>query len=577
MSRFVLVLTACLTLVGSLTADELRYKDVLVQQLANRVPGILKTLDPESGRFGSGIWICRDQHPMYPLAVAYSVQSGQNPYYKDQELLNVIIKSADPLIENMDEQGRWVFAKKDGSTWGMIWMPWTYSRWIRTFALIEKDMPQEDRERWEQALTLGYTGISKHCLGSVHNIPAHHAMGLYLAGQVLKRPEWSRQAAEFLGKVASHQSAAGYWSEGGGPVVLYNFVYVDAIGTYYAMSGDADVLPALEKAALFHRHFTYPNGRNVETVDQRNPYHDTVSTGNVGFTFSAAGRTYLKRQWDHIGMDHLDPDLMASLILYGEEGLLESAEEGAEEEFVLREEGEERAMTLRRGPWFICLSAYTSPVSTSRWIQDRQNLMSIFHDRVGLIIGGGNTKLQPAWSNFTVGNMDLLKHTPGETKPNFLPQGDLIHVPEKATLLRTPMPGLALDYGSESCRIEVNVVNDSSLEIRLETTTRSELPVLAHLTLLPHLNEKLILGKEREVILTEEPLHVSAAELQGQLSFAGYRLRLPESAELHWPALPHNPYRKDGRATAEEGRIEIRIPFDSEHAGRCVLLEVSGR
>jgi len=43
---------------------------------------------------------------------------------------------------------------------------------------------------------------------------------------------------------------------------------------------------------------------------------------------------------------------------------------------------------------------------------------------------------------------------------------------------------------------------------------------------------------------------------------------------LHWPALPHNPYRKDGRAEASEGRLEIRIPFDREHTRYDISIEV---
>ena len=35
------------------------------------MPPILKTYHAESGRFGSGIFICSDQNLMYPLAVAY--------------------------------------------------------------------------------------------------------------------------------------------------------------------------------------------------------------------------------------------------------------------------------------------------------------------------------------------------------------------------------------------------------------------------------------------------------------------------------------------------------------------------
>ena len=67
---------------------------------------------------------------------------------------------------------------------------------------------------------LGFTGISKRCLGGVHNIPTHHAMGLYAAGRALDRPEWCEQTADFMKTVIGRQTPSGYWSEGAGPVVL---------------------------------------------------------------------------------------------------------------------------------------------------------------------------------------------------------------------------------------------------------------------------------------------------------------------------------------------------------------------
>jgi len=569
------VLAVAVSVAGLANADDLTYKDRLIERLAESVPGILKTFDSESGRFGSGIWICRDQHPMYPLAVAYATQAEGNRYYKDPELLKVIVKSGDPLIENMDERGRWIFEKKDGSTWGMIWMPWTYSRWIRTLALVRDDMPAEDRRRWEEALALGYTGISKHCLGHVHNIPAHHAMGLYAAGKMFDRPEWCKQAGDFLIKVAAHQSEAGYWSEGIGPVVLYNFVYVDALGTYYAMSKDKRVLPALAKAAAFHRHFTYPGGQNVETVDGRNPYHDRISAGNVGFTFSPTGRAYLQNQWSRLGIDNLDADLIASVILYGEEGSVDepSADE-AEQVFTLTEGGADRAATMRHGPWFVCLSAYTAPVPKSRWIQDRQNLVSIYHEKTGLILGGGNTKLQPAWSNFTVGDTSLLSHTPGDTSPDFQPKGDLYHVPCSAAPVLEPTIGLDLTYCRETCRVRIRPKDAQTLEYRIETNGESGLPVAAHLTLIPHMRQTLETGAGQKVTIGEAAVSLSPEEIGGQVTYAGYRLHLPSTASLHWPLLPHNPYRKDGRASPEEGRIEIRIPFDEAHRQHAITLRV---
>jgi hypothetical protein len=112
-----------------------------------------------------------------------------------------------------------------------------------------------------------------------------------------------------------------------------------------------------------------------------------------------------------------------------------------------------------------------------------------------------------------------------------------------------------------------------TLALMLEATARSGLPVAAHLTLLPHLGETVETGAGHVFRLDETPVAFSAEELGGSVRHAGYRLRLPETASLHWPALPHNPYRKDGRATAAEGRIEIRIPFDRAHPKHEIILE----
>lgn len=588
MRTMLIAVIGTLLAAGSSRADELRYKEQLLATLVEQVPGILRSFDPETGRFGSGIWICGDQHAMYPLAAAYATPGEGNQYYKSAELLQVIIKAGDLLIEKADEQGRWIFEKKDGSTWGMIWMPWTYSRWIRTFGLIEDDMPADARRRWAQALELGYSGISKYALGSVHNIPTHHAMGLYAAGTILQRPEWCRQAAEFMHRVVAAQSEGGYWSEGGGPVVRYNLVYVDAVGTYYALSGDEYVLPALEKAAAFHRHFTYPSGYNVETIDGRNPLDvlfpsadsqhplpEAIARGNVGFTFSAAGRAYLEHQWKMLGLDRLDPDLIASLLVYGQEGPIEERPPGdAGETFVLAEGGVDRAATVRRGPWFVCLSAYTSPIVDSRWIQDRQNFLSIYHDATGVIVGGGNTKLQPAWSTFTVGDTALLVHKPGDENPVFFPAGELYHVPSQATLVLNPEPGLDLVYGPAVCQLRLRVIDAQTLQCRLQATTESPLPVAAHLTLIPRMGQTLQTGAGREVVIGSDPVALSAEQVGGQITYGGFRLHVPEAATVHWPALPHNPYRKDGRAKPVEGRIEIRIPFDQTHCEHCVTVEV---
>jgi hypothetical protein len=231
-------------------------------------------------------------------------------------------------------------------------------------------------------------------------------------------------------------------------------------------------------------------------------------------------------------------------------------------------------MILQSGPWFVCLSAYTAPIPKSRWIQDRQNLVSVFHDKTGLILGGGNTKLQPAWSNFTVGDTTLLQHQPGDTEPDFIPTGELYHVPSSATLVYEPDIGLDLNYGQEECRLRIQPKDSRTLEYRIEATMSSGLPVAAHLTLIPHLNQTLETAGGQKIILTESPINFTAEQVDGMVTHAGYQFHLPKTATLHWPALPHNPYRKDGHATPVEGRIEIRIPFDKGNSAYTINVVV---
>jgi hypothetical protein len=294
-------------------------------------------------------------------------------------------------------------------------------------------------------------------------------------------------AADFLRKIVAAQSEGGYWKEGGGPLILYNFDYIEALGHYYGMSHDRRVLPALENAAAYHAHFTYPDGKGVETIDQRNPFHADVALGNVGFSFSPLGRAWLQQQWAKAPQVARAADLMAAMVHHGEEGPMAPLPAG--NTFILRDGGEPRAAVIRRDGWFLAPSAFTMPVSKNRWHQDRQNLVSIWHDKTGLILRGGNTKLQPAWSNFTVGDAGLLVHQPGDTRPNFIPPAGLFHVPSDARLVEGPEPGLDLTYGPEQCRLRIRWINPRKIAYRVKTTLTSGLPVAAHLTLLPQLAE----------------------------------------------------------------------------------------
>ena len=548
-------------------------RERFLKSLVSEVPAILKSQNRETGRFGTEPWVCGDQNVIFPLAAAWAIEDKSNPYYHSSDVLEAIMKGGDALIADQDKNGMWTFRKKDNSTWGQTLMPWTYSRWIRAFALLKDAMPAGRRQHWEKGLLLGFNNISKSCLGHLHNIPTHHAMALYCAGECFGRDDWKQQARAFMAKVVAAQSPGGWWSEHSGPVVQYNTVYVDALGVYYAMSRDASVLEALRRSAEFHSTFTYPDGSSVETVDERNPFHPGVEHGNVGLSATPQGRGHLLRQ-NKLSKWSVTADEAASFLLYGQTG--EAAPTAADRDEAMTVVGNNEALVLRKKPWFICLSAFVCEPPANRWQQDRQNFISIFHDRAGLIVGGGNTKLQPFWSTFTVGATALLQHKPGDENPNFKPKGELIHLPAAATLHADKnLPSLNLKYGGEDCRITVRPLDANRLTITCEAASKSGKPVEGHVTFLPRLGAELKSAAGRTIRLGEAAFEWTTADLGGWFDYGAVRVHVPPGARLAWPKKSHNPYKKDGRSTLEEARLVLCLPFTNSTLKHEVAVNVT--
>jgi hypothetical protein len=443
-------------------------------------------------------------------------------------------------------------------------MPWTYARWLHAYALIRDSMPADRRAKWESALKLGFDGIYKTQLGEhMANIPSYNAMALYQAAQLFDRKDWQEGAVAFLHRCAAGQSPDGFWSEHFGPVVIYNGVYVDLMGCYYGMSHDPMILPVLARSSNFTSAMTYPDGRAIETVDERNFYHLNVIGINVGFAFTPEGRAYLKRQIEtmsHYTENPIGADVAASLILYGEEGEIAPPPKSGD----VYVSGDKQAMTRRDAPWFFCLSSYHSDQSTSRWIQDRQNFVSLYHDGLHVILGGGNTKLQPLWSTFTVGDPSLLSQKPGDENPNFIPPAGLLHIPSNAAIDPTKN-SLDLEYGDVKCNVTVDTSDARNAKIVYSLLTPTDKRVEAHVPLLGEEKKKWSTASGKTGLLSAEPFKLAPGEAGDWIEHRGWHVSLPAEASLQWPVFPHNPYTKDGRAELLDARIIMTLPFDKDH------------
>jgi hypothetical protein len=284
---------------------------------------------------------------------------------------------------------------------------------------------------------------------------------------------------------------------------------------------------------------------------------------NVGFAFSPEGHGFVRRQWERLQAagQPLSADLAASFLLYGEEG--PAAETPAEQPFHHAVLGQNDAVVHREGPWFACLSGYYCAVPENRWIQDRQSFVSLFHDRAGLILGGGNTKLQPLWSTFAVGDVSLLAHRAGDESPTFTPPTGLLHVPTTAQLDADSL-ALALRYGDTPCRVSLHLLEPDRARLTFAVETPPDRTVSAHVTLLPHLGEAWETASGQRGTLGAESFRLGPGESGAWFAHHGWRVSLPSDASVVWPALPHNPYRKDGHAELAEGRSVVALPFTRE-------------
>ena len=555
---------------GAGAFDEWPPRAYFMKSVVNDVPGILAAYDPETGRFGDEPWICQDQNRIYTLAAAWAIEDPGNPYFHDQDVLDAIAGGGNALVDDMDEAGMWTFRKKDNSTWGQIHMPWTYSRWVRAYSLVRDALPEAARAKWEQGLLLGFSGIRKYMDGGVHNIPAHHAMALYIAGQCFDNQDWRDAAKGFMARVVEEQAEGGYWSEHCGPVVGYNAVYVDALGTYYHCSKEPAALEALQRAALFHASVLWPDGSPVACIDERQIYHGGTTTGNVGFSWSPEGRGFLLQQLAlYAGSNErlVSGDYAASMLLYGGDG--EVVMPPSSSDAFTRIMDADRMLVRRDAPWQWAMAGYVCEISTSRWIQDRQNLVDVYHDALGLVIGGGQTKLRPLWSTFTVGDTSLLCHTEGDETPDFRPDIDLLWTPTAAGIAGAEDASvLELEYGGAVCEASVRPEADGTLTLtyRAPAGRRAE----AHV---PFLHRANVLTDAKGVSheLNEEGFTLNSSGAGAYVDYAGLRVFMPEGASLVWPARHHNPYTKDGHSSLSNAKLVLVLPFAGREEYRIAL------
>lgn len=519
-------------------------RDMCIELLVNVVPKIMDSFQESTGRFifggENGGWGITNQDIIYPLAVLYKARDQRNIYYGNKKILEMALLGGDCIRNFQYENGKVEFLKADGSRWGPVYMPWTMYYWLETYNLLLMELEGRRAEEWRRGLILAMDGIKDELSrASVHNITAWNGMSIYRAGQIFKREDYLRAGKETIYRIVKGQDPRGFWPEHGGPTIHYNLVYIHAIGLYYHFSLDESVLESLERALRFQMCFTYPDGALVETIDGRVKYSPNVTLMALpAFSLFPKGRRYarflLEKFLERLGPTKLPSDMHITPLIAS---AYMNTSFGEEESILLNLEKyvvnlDKMALVRRSGKWFYCLSAFTAKPTPSRWAMDRQNHFSLWHKDVGLIVGGGNSKNQPEFSNFIVSE-----------------DGKTIFIAESAEARGSENGDvLSLKYGEIMCFIQPSIIDDQEMTINYAVRKPPNRHVSIRYNLILRVQPGEILrtsaGFERE--LSEEKIELQHREIGEWISNGKWLLYLPSDTHLLWPIRPFNPYKIDG-------------------------------
>ena len=516
------------------------------QRLAAEPMADLKSLEAQPGwrHFPSAV---------LAAAVLYAKPHPTNPRHHDPRMLALATKIGD-LLATENEKGNYE-ARLDSHRD-------TYM-WLDAYRLLERDLDDERRARWRREIEKNIATLATESAVRVdfpwyqspyiRTSPNHYSLwasSTHLAGRVFRNPEWESLGARIMHRFAAEeQTPDGYWGEHSrdGPTPGYDYLTMTAVALYYEHSRDKAALEALRRSTDFHKYFTYPDGTPVEVINDRNRYWGVSPWGQFGFSHFPDGRRYAEFLTSFFREDSLQIETlgrMAQNALYYHEG---STAPISQEQPRYVHQMSVPAGIRKTGPWVVCLSGLISTQAVdSQFYLDRQGHLSVFHETLGLIITGANSKRQPELATLSE------KHI-----------GQLFHLPMSSRLLMSDARDrLSLAYHTFFSDLEIPTPTERQVSFRFSITGKGRPPQEARLTLQLRLKagEALETASGRRV-LGADKISLGPEELGGWIRHNGWTLRVDPTARLAWPVYPFNPYANGPETRLEQAVGTISVPL----------------
>ena len=480
-------------------------------------------------------------------SVLYAKKHPANPRFHDAKMLALALRIGD-LLASENEKG--VFEPRGDSDWDT-------ALWLEAYRLLERELGAERRTRWAKAIKeniaplvadakdrIDFPWYHSPYIGTSPNHYAQWGALLMLGGMTFGDKDWEQLGKQILRRFAvTDQSPDGFWGEHNraGPTVGYNHLTLTAVALYYEYSKDAVVLPALRRSLDFHKNYTFLDGTPVDVINDRNRHWGVSAWGQFAFTHFPDGRGYAAFLTSFYKPETLTVDQIGRLAqdaIYYHEGPATSAPQE------LPRYAHQMAIPAgvrKTGAWQVCYSgSMNSQAINSQFYLDRQGHLSIFHQQLGLIITGANSKRQPELATFSE---TLL--------------GQTVHMPISTRLqMSNTQDRLSLAYNTFFSDLYVPLPSERELSLRFVITGRGNPAADPRLTLqlVLQAGEMLETGAGKKIMLGTDRLELSPAEIGGWISHHGWKLKVDPTAKLVWPVYPFNPY-----ANAAETDIKYAV------------------
>jgi len=510
-------------------------------------------------------WNFFQQQYVLPAALLYTLDHPGNPWRGDERLSKAILRHGRHIESRIAADGAMAWRLNRV----VLSHPFVCQRltcaWLMAYQLLRDHLPTEEKELWRAALLRACDWLVRRHLLPHREVPrftSHHVGTgtnhfslylslIYLAGMEFGRPDWVELASDLMRRLIADQRPGGYWEEHHGPALAYDYLTYHGVDQYTAWSGDEAGLPALRRGLDLHQHWTYPDSAPIECVDGRVRHlSGPWPWGLAGFTRWPDGRGYARLLIESLRGKELSGEFVARLA----------------DAYLMLHEGEEQpppqtraryraaldgvSVVRKEGPWVMALSGQCSPPwPENQFCLDRQALVSIWREGVGLVLDGSNSKGQPELATFCCRQGGEADHLPLEAK--------LLTTGDDAT------EAVEVRYGAFAARLRLDIVNPDTLTLSAAAPSHSAGVVL---TLVPHVSfgESFTLEDHGEVTLGEEPFKLTVGDCGAALSFRGVRMWLPPGAQIEYPVSPFNSYSADNTSPPTANRLVVRCPVRTE-------------